>query len=196
MELWPQPFWAGGLDKLFEWVCTDFSVGGSVVFLACMVFGGSNAALQLEDAPPVVLFFSGSGSPGGLDGLKLEAFKQASPRSFVLVAPCRPTGIWWSISDEHQWGWCDGDFLPMEVRRLALFAEVLQVQHGVAKRRLSAVGFSAGAYLVTELMAEYEFRSIVLGGVHGHGQPDLEGIEGVKRKAQGDVIVAKWHIYS
>ena len=46
------------------------------------------------------------------------------------------------------------------------------------KRPLIGIGFSAGAYCLTELLGHGQpsCSAIALGGLHGHGQPNMNGV--------------------
>merc|ERR1712083_256122 len=50
-----------------------------------------------------------------------------------------------------------------------------------------AFGFSAGAYCLTELLSCDEpelLFGVALGGLHGHGQPDTDGIKEARRQTR------------
>jgi dienelactone hydrolase len=146
----------------------------------------------VEGLLPIVFYFAGLGHHGGLKREGLVAnLKKAASVPFVLVAPLRPEGIWWTISDDREWGWVDGDFLPDEVDRLVLWMCALALQPGIDGNNVAALGFSAGAYCVTELMAHKctPLCGVLIGGVHGHGHPGLHGLSGTKRSLR------KWNAY-
>ena len=61
---------------------------------------------------------------------------------------------------------------------------------------VSAFGFSAEAYAITEVMEGGwgpKLRAIVLGGLHGHGQSGLDGSR--SRGTKFSSIVTKWDAY-
>ena len=69
---------------------------------------------------------------------------------------------------------------------------------GVDRQQVSAWGFSAGAYAVSECLARLPqavLKNVVVGGLHGHGQPDLQGVAGRRRLSNGSTIIDKWNAY-
>jgi len=84
------------------------------------------------------------------------------------------------------------------VQSLADWVTCLASMPGVDSNMVSLLGFSAGAYAVTELLAcrhQVRFHALAFGGVHGHGQPDLRGICGKNRIKNADSIKRKWNDY-
>lgn len=146
---------------------------------------------------PLVFYFAGLGSLGGLGGFDAEGLARSAPVAFVLVAPLRRKGFWWMVSDDSEWGWVDGDFKPQIVKLFVDWMRALAGQSGVDGSNLLALGFSAGAYAITEILAhgEVPLKSVLIGGVHGHSQPDMDGICG-KRAKWPDCIRAKWVAYT
>ena len=142
---------------------------------------------------PLVLWFAGLGAKGGSGLDQVQDLGNYATRPFVLASARRPHGQWRAISDDGAWGWIDGDIMPGEVERLGAWAQHLARQPGIDQLRDGVLGFPAGAYCVTELLArpEVPFFRVAIGGVHGHGQPDMEGVEG-KRKNRAEAIVQKW----
>lgn len=67
----------------------------------------------------------------------------------------------------------------------------------VDKDCLSILGYSAGAYAASEIFAcgEVKLRSVALGGLHGHGQPEEKDLD-KKRLNSFDTIRAKWKDYT
>ena len=74
--------------------------------------------------------------------------------------------------DDLNYGYL-GDLVPEKVELLAELIEDIGGTHPVL-----CIGFSAGAYCLTELLAlgRPQFGAVAFGGLHGHGQPDLDEI--------------------
>jgi len=159
-----------------------------------------------DPTEPVVVYFAGLGfSTSTVPSLKKylseriaklrKLSEEHSLPPFLLVAPVRRSGTWWCIdSDELNWGWL-GDYMPQEVALLNDF--ILHVSHtGEDRRReVAALGFSAGAYCITELLGSngVAFRAVALGGVHGHGVPDPVRAGIPVRRRPG--VETKWTAY-
>jgi len=161
-----------------------------------IVPAGANASIA-NGPLPLVIYFEGLGSSGGHQKLSVASFQRSAPRPFVVATPIRPQGLWWVLSDDGEWGWLDGDFLPSQVSLIADWVRFLAEQPDIDKDSVSIMGFSAGAYAATELLAHggVNLRCVVLGGVHGHGQPDLQGVQGKRLKRDGDTVIRKWEAY-
>lgn len=125
-----------------------------------------------------------------------QALSQLATKAFVLVTPLRPLGYWWTIEGDSDWSYVDGLFQHEKAEELAEWLQELAQDPAIDSERVSLLGFSAGAYAITELLATCLFRPFVavLGGVHGHGQPDMKNIVG-KRKAKEEEILEKWDAY-
>ena len=147
---------------------------------------------------PMIVFFGGMNSPGGLraDVLKwLGTAEIQNLGTFVFVAPFRPEGHWWFLDKEHYFGWVDGAFKAELVDAFLCWLCCLSDDVTIDRTRVSLLGFSAGAYAVVELLARNDSVSIqgaIIGGVHGHAQPDLLGVEGLRSEA---VLLVKWHAF-
>lgn len=190
--LWPTPFWNDGPRRTLAW---RFEDGNIVEFQAAVVGQPASCDAQL----PLIFYFAGLGSRGGLGEVSLATLSSQTPSAFVIVAPIRPKGLWWPVDDDREWGFCDGAFQPTVVGRFGEWMQAISNDPGINRRWISAWGFSAGAYGLSEFFSTGVqvplFRSLVLGGLHGHGQPDLDGVQGSKRLQCGDAIVAKWEAY-
>jgi hypothetical protein len=157
---------------------------------------------------PLVVWFSGAGTRGGLEEVDLELLKRIAPGPLVVAAPLheRFFGPWWVLnSGSCEWGYCDGTLERDRLRLLATWLGVLLDVPEIDKNWLSLIGFSAGAYAVTELLAAagpsatfakntLRPRTVVLGGLHGHGQPGDAGLD-APRKQKINEIKAKWQAY-
>ena len=89
---------------------------------------------------------------------------------------------WWFISDAQSWVYLDGEFDEAEVRRIASWINGLSDTPGINKLMVSLIGFSAGAYAATEILAsgKVDIYSFIVGAVHGHGAPELPKWAGKK----------------
>jgi dienelactone hydrolase len=152
---------------------------------------------MLDEPLPMLVYFSGMGYNGGLEEaekwLPGSAFEEL-PQEYVLVAPLRPTQEWF-LDNDQEYGWVDGEFTPKVVDAFLSWLDHLAKDPSIDEQRVSLLGFSAGAYAVVELLAQnrtLSFRGAIVGGVHGHGQPDMVGIEEERHpKCQADVL-RKW----
>merc|ERR1712151_713641 len=146
------------------------------------------------------------GSKGGFEEIDVNMLKRLTSVPFVLVAPFRGKLPWWVLSNcSVDWAWADGELEGKHVQLLSNWIMSLREHPGIDEEWVSLLGFSAGAYAITEIMAAraannyasggaLQPRSIVLGGVHGHGQPGLEGLD-ARRRAMQPKILAKWEAY-
>mmetsp|Transcript_18380 Transcript_18380/g.55919 ORF Transcript_18380/g.55919 Transcript_18380/m.55919 type:complete len:531 (-) Transcript_18380:216-1808(-) len=194
MEEWPKPFWSGGPSTVLKWYsCGQPDLAVQFQTAIIMPAGVRQSACQRL---PLLFYFAGLGSFGGLGDFKIADLSEIAPVPFIVVAPLRPKGTWWTLSDDREWGFLDGSFLPGAVDKYVEWMRHMSREPEVDPSRLVAFGFSAGAYAVTELLAHASspLSTVLLGGVHGHGQPDLEGVVG-KRAKWGDQILAKWQAY-
>ena len=70
--------------------------------------------------------------------------------------PRRQQGRWWTISDDGTWCWCDGDFVPGVARSFSGWIQCLSKTPQIDRERVSLFGFSAGAYMATEILANLD----------------------------------------
>ena len=184
-----KPFWEHGNGE----VCNI----ANVEFTSTVV----NPVGQTESPVmyPLLIYFCGLGS-SDLDcvGMDLEAMSRITSQPFVLVVPLRPPQTWW-VLDNHRapWGFVDGSLMTTEVDNYCRWISTLAATPGIDAASVSLFGNSAGAYAVTEIMAgNMHIRLNLVGicAVHGHGQPDLDGL-GIKRKKNSRTITDKWHAY-
>jgi len=142
-----------------------------------------------------MFYFTGLGYEGGLGDFDLGAMSRVVATPFVLASPLLPKGMWWVLDrDSDPWGFVDGNFLPDVADDYLAWMDALASQPGVDANWMSMLGFSAGAYAVTELMCRnrtLHFRGVVVGGVHGHSQPDTKDLEG-KRAKYPEYVLEKW----
>ena len=146
---------------------------------------------------PLVVWFAGLGDTGGFACLTPALLAPHTSAPFVMAAPRRDNRKWWFISDAGEWGWLDGSFDRIETETVADWINHMANLPGIDRNRISIIGFSAGAYAATEILAcsRVRLHCLFVGGVHGHGQPDLEGVQGKKRLKGGEAIMAKWNAY-
>jgi len=141
---------------------------------------------------PVAFYFSGLGENPD------EAFNSnwngVAPEPFILIAPSRPKKKWWFIDNDSSWGWVQGEFIPelcdLYCNWLCDMSRHVDIDSG----RVGLFGFSAGAYACVEVLAaagrrSIFFRGVGLGGVHGHGQSDIENLPA----KCSDSAVSKWN---
>ncbi len=107
-----------------------------------------------------------------------DKWAQIAPEPFFIVAPVIPPSMWWFIDDDGKFGWIQGKFTPDVVARFSRWLAFLAGCPVVDKSRIGLFGFSAGAYAVVEIFSHgcIPLGGISLGGAHGHGQRDLEGV--------------------
>jgi poly(3-hydroxybutyrate) depolymerase len=163
---WPLPFWRNGQGYVLSW-----GQGmENVCFEAVLVEPMLNSLGSPENLP-LMVYFAGLTAKGSKAMKEINPKKLAkiTPGPFVLVTPHQFDGHWWTISPR----WGDGDFQPDIATRLVSWIKYLANFPGIDCNKVSLLGFSAGAYAATELLAcrrEVRFDCVVLGGVHGHGQ--------------------------
>jgi pimeloyl-ACP methyl ester carboxylesterase len=144
------------------------------------------------------VYFCGLGSKGGLKDCEnwLRGTFSQLESEYVFVAPLRPEGSWWFVDDDKNWGWIDGSFQPKLVDAFLAWLDFLAKDPSIDERRVSLLGFSAGAYAVLELLARnrnVNIRGVIIGGVHGHAQADMNGIQGTKRVQRSSEVLRKWN---
>ena len=200
-----KPFWVQDHEEgqLRMWRCPRS--GQEVHYQATLVNPhrsfdqGAHAAFGQpgrDEKLPLIVWLSGLGHGGGLSTMPAD-LEEAASRSFVMVAPRRDPAKWWFISDAKDWGWVDGEYEEHEVARISSWIRWTSGEPGIDRNMISILGFSAGAYAATELLAlgQVDIHGLVVGGVHGHGQPDLDDIAGARRLKYADSIIDKWHAY-
>ncbi|CAK0851171.1 unnamed protein product, partial [Prorocentrum cordatum] len=104
---------------------------------------------------------------------KLKAMMSWGLPPFRFLAPLRPRGRLWILDRSDAAHGFLGDLVPGSVDLLADFVESFADGGPVV-----ALGISAGAHCITELLAHGRPRmeAAALGGLHGHGQPYLAGV--------------------
>jgi len=135
--------------------------------------------------------------------MNIPALRRLAPVPLVVVGACRDQHPWWVLSSSScDWGWIDGQLVPDKVQLYSDWISHLLSNPGIDEDWLSLLGFSAGAYAITELVALHgagkapvlKPKNLVLGGVHGHGQPDLEGLDD-RHRAKLPLIRTNWQAY-
>jgi len=136
---------------------------------------GAETAL---DGLPLVVFFGGLGGPftSAVTRDHAARFADVSSEPFVLVEPKMWRKRWWFIDDCSKHGWVRGRVSTPLVKATAAWIKALAALPGLDASRVALMGYSAGAYACTELMACGDLPQLTgvgLGGTHGHGQLDL-----------------------
>ena len=182
------PFWTEGPSKVH--------VVDNVRFQSTLI--NPIVEIHQRDSYPLVIWFGGLG-PSGLDGIGVEFawLSRATSKPFVLVAPFRPSKTWWVLDDyQPPWGCVTGSLLASEVDKYCCWIKTLAGASGIDRTSVSVFGGSAGAYATSEIIAcgTCALHCVGLAAVHGHGRPDLDGLDEERRK-RSDEIKDKWSAY-
>ena len=150
------------------------------------------------DRYPLVIWFGGLG-PSGLDGIGVELgwLSRVTSKPFVLVAPIRSPTTWWVLNDNRfPLGCVIGSLLDCEVVKYCRWIETLAGASGIDSTSVSLFGGRAGAYAISEIIASgtCELHCVGLAALHGHGQPDLDGLDEECTRSS-DKIIANWSAY-
>jgi hypothetical protein len=190
----------GETVKLHHW--EDPESGNIVEFAAVLVSPLEGAPPEDEiEYLPLAFYYSGLGHKVENILQKMPDWRAIAQEPFVLVVPARPAGKWWFIKEGggssgewlesgggwQDWGSISGDFDAEGVELFNNWMEHVVSHPGIDVERIGLFGFSAGAYAVTELLAastqsEIRFSGVGLGGVHGHGQSDLDALPRKRRE--------------
>ena len=171
-----RPSWLRDDHQWKSWRCRK--TGNEVQYQVGMVPPMISCARQDSSQDlPLVVWFAGLGDTGGFACLTPALLAPHTSAPFVMAAPRRDNRKWWFISDAGEWGWLDGSFDRIETETVADWINHMANLPGIDRNRISIIGFSAGAYAATEILAcsRVRLHCLFVGGVHGHGQPDLEG---------------------
>ena len=184
----PPPFWTEGPSKVHE---VD-----NVRFQSTVI--NPIGETKQRDSYPLVIWLCGLG-PSGLYGIGVEFawLSRATSKPFVLVAPFRPSTTWWVLDDSRPpWGCVIGSLLDSEVGKYCRWIQTLAGASGIDRTSVSLFGGSAGAYVTSEIIAHgtCALHCVGLAAVHGHGRPDLDGLDEERRK-RSDEIMDKWTAY-
>lgn len=158
---------------------------------------------------PLLFFFCGMDCPPGLESFGIENFAEATPTPCIVVTPIRPKGVWWVLSKKRggcpDFGHCDGvfqkDWAKAYVAWMRVLCRVAGRESWVDAERPRALGFSSGAYALTEILVQSGSQPLIwslgLGGLHGNGEPDLTEIKRWKKlqRGEGDEILEKFDAY-
>ena len=165
---------------------------------------GKNSENESVRPLPLVVWFGGINDElqKGIGGCNHEELGKCAISPFVLLALEPRKGHTWFIKDckKPYWTWIDGQYDRGTVITMShvIGRVVRKHQAYIDSALISLVGFSAGAYAVTELLAfsdsKFHIHRVVLAGVHGHGQPDDRGIS-QNRRNNMDNIRNKWTKY-
>jgi hypothetical protein len=139
---------------------------------------------------PVAGYFPDLGEDPRVIIKMIAAWAKIAPEPFFILAPVIPPTMWWFIDDDGEFGWIEREFKPDVVARFCGWLAFLAGLPVVEKRRIGLFGFSAGAYAVVEMFSHHgciPLSGIGLGGAHGHGQRDLEGVP--EEKAQSVIMI-------
>ena len=168
-DSWPVPFWSQPTTGPLSW---RGAANVALVEFEVELIGTPEAAGALL---PLIFCFDGLGAISSWAPLQFGKLADFNLGAFVLVAPLRPVKHLCFLNDANQdWGFLDGDFDPTLVEVFWYWMEHMARSVGVDRQQVSAWGFSAGAYAVSECLARLPqavLRNVVLGVVHGHGQP-------------------------
>lgn len=167
-EPWPE-FWTE--DSCMKWQ--------DVEYCARLVRPACTCAWKPPSAgwPLAVYFPSMDPNDGDIDGLVTQ-FAAVAPEPFVLAVPRRQALACWFIDDTSYWGWVQGDFRPELLDSYCQWLTHLSHRPGINGARVGVFGYAAGAYAAAEVFAHttVKLSGVGLAGVHGHGQPDLDGL--------------------
>eukprot|EP00971_Amphidinium_carterae_P335576 6471511-Amphidinium_carterae.2 len=151
---------------------TDTQTFGMVQFQATTLLAPGDSA---PEPLPLLFFLSGLEGLGGIRDTTVQdqmRMKNWPAGSLVLVAPLRKSSHWWFSDNSKNYGWLEGNLDVELVCNMALLLEELAKHPRVDPRKIVLYGFSAGAYAISELLTTHQSviaRTIVLGGIHGHG---------------------------
>lgn len=205
---WPSPFWAGELDEWhhppkLEW--HDEASGQEILFQATFVepehwkqvnsgwWPGKDR--QRISEVPIVFFFGGIDCGDGADGFTIRQFAKSISKTCVLVLPFRPKGTWWVLNKAGTFGHIDGDLCEDLLQAYMDWMRCLckaARDEGIDSRP-RVMGFSAGAYALTELLlhsARPFIWCMALCALHGHGQPETDELADRRRKTASDKFAA------
>lgn len=202
-RVWPQPFWTSGANEILLW--DDDAFDSNIFFQATLVEPCGDGMMTENPAStialgtklPLLVYFAGVGSSGGLSELRLVRMRRCVNRPFVLVAPVRQKGMeWWVLTKSGDWGWVEGDLNAARIQLFSAWIQHLGEDAGIDAGQISLFGYSAGAYAATEIFASgaFNLQSLIVAGVHGHGQPDLINLDAA-HVAQKDSTFAKWKAF-
>ena len=172
--------------------------GGIIVQYAVRLINAPTCPnATLPRSMPLFVFFGGmnTSTDGGLS--RVTTWLEQAPfyglSTFVFVIPLRPQGHWWFLDNDSAFGWVDGKFCANLVDAFLEWIRYLSSDKCIDPEYVSLLGFSAGAYAVAELLARNSavpIRGVVIGGVHGHGQPDTSDLE--PSQTPPDDVLEKW----
>ena len=160
----------------------DPNAGKSVEFAAVLITPADAADSELTEKLPIAFYYCGLGEKVNVIlEQRVPLWQSETQMPFVLVVPARPAGKWWFIGDDSHWGWISGDFEEEAVDLFGSWMVDIVLHHRIDSDRVGLLGFSAGAYAVTELLARrhlfgLKLSGVGLGGVHGHAQTDLSEV--------------------
>ena len=203
----PPPTPAGDVQRnpsLWSYVWDTRHKDQSSQYYYRMAVIGKNSENESGRPLPLVVWFGGINDElqKGIGGCNHEELGKCAISPFVLLALEPRKGHTWFIKDckKPYWTWIDGEYDRGTVISMSQFIGRVVRKHQayIDSALISLVGFSAGAYAVTELLAfsdsNFHIHRVVLAGVHGHGQPDSRGIND-KRINDMDNITNKWNEY-
>mmetsp|Transcript_83563 Transcript_83563/g.194297 ORF Transcript_83563/g.194297 Transcript_83563/m.194297 type:complete len:445 (-) Transcript_83563:73-1407(-) len=163
-------------SELNAW--TDPDSGRDVQFRSMLIVPRTGQH-ELDGRPlPVAVYFPSLGEKADAIVHMAGDWARIAPEPFVLVAPVRPTKMWWFIDDDSDYGWVQGNFRAETVALFSSWLIALSGRSGIDAGRFGLFGWSAGAYAVSELLAfgSCPLSGVGLGGVHGHGNNDVAGL--------------------
>ena len=129
----------------------DPNAGKSVEFAAVLITPADAADSELTEKLPIAFYYCGLGEKVNVIlEQRVPLWQSETQMPFVLVVPARPAGKWWFIGDDSHWGWISGDFEEEAVDLFGSWMADIVLHHRIDSDRVGLLGFSAGAYAVTE----------------------------------------------
>lgn len=179
-----QYFMNCGSTQRHTFVCP--SSNQKVQFEAVLVNPTPGQVIDPHHRVPLVVWYAGLGFNGGFKGLTPEMLRPLACSPFVMIAPLRESSSWWFIDNDGTIGWLAGDFMPSRVRLHCTMINYIASSPGMDPDAISILGFSAGGYAATEILGcgSVKIHNLIIGGAHGHGQPDwMYGLSPKRRRA-------------
>jgi hypothetical protein len=101
-------FWSHGPTQGLEFQDGDIKLQ----FNAHLISPRGQPSGKTHGRHPLLIYFAGMGSNGGLKDLNLEKLSEHIPMPVVVAAPLRAKGTWWMLDKDTEWGFVDGTYMP------------------------------------------------------------------------------------